>query len=106
MVDKDMSEINALNEVFPESDVLLCWYHVLQVIYILRGIYKYIFSSHFNNNNKNTLHIFWLTGCCSMVDEVRFRRLWATLLTYPERSSRFLQKMKACAMVVVYVFYG
>ncbi len=27
-----------------------------------------------------------------MVDEVRFRRLWATLLTYPERSSRFLQK--------------
>jgi len=31
MVDKDMSEINALNDVFPESDVLLCWYHVLQV---------------------------------------------------------------------------
>ncbi|KAG1952339.1 hypothetical protein F2P79_010260 [Pimephales promelas] len=32
MVDKDMSEINALNDVFPESDVLLCWYHVLQAI--------------------------------------------------------------------------
>ncbi|KAI2645117.1 Protein FAR1-RELATED SEQUENCE 8 [Labeo rohita] len=34
MVDKDMSEINALNEVFPKSDVLLCWYHVLQVMRI------------------------------------------------------------------------
>ncbi|XDV36723.1 hypothetical protein PO909_006453 [Leuciscus waleckii] len=32
MVDKDMSEINALNDVFPESDVLLCWYHVLQAV--------------------------------------------------------------------------
>ncbi len=34
-----------------------------------------------------------------MVDEVRFRRLWATLLTYPERSSRFLQKNES-------LFYG
>lgn len=43
MVDKDMSEINALNEVFPESDVLLCWYHVLQVIWIFNmNIYKKI----------------------------------------------------------------
>uniref|UniRef100_A0A8C2CFP9 MULE transposase domain-containing protein n=1 Tax=Cyprinus carpio TaxID=7962 RepID=A0A8C2CFP9_CYPCA len=29
MVDKDMSEINALNDVFPESDALLCWYHAV-----------------------------------------------------------------------------
>ncbi|XP_044190971.1 uncharacterized protein LOC122969391 [Thunnus albacares] len=32
MVDKDMSEINALKEVFPDSDILICWYNVLQAI--------------------------------------------------------------------------
>eukprot|EP00064_Thunnus_orientalis_P006291 superscaffoldBa00000650_g6307 len=31
MVDKDMSEINALKEVFPDPDILICWYHVLQL---------------------------------------------------------------------------
>lgn len=31
MVDKDFAEINALSAVFPESSILLCWYHVLQV---------------------------------------------------------------------------
>uniref|UniRef100_A0A9J8CVZ0 MULE transposase domain-containing protein n=1 Tax=Cyprinus carpio carpio TaxID=630221 RepID=A0A9J8CVZ0_CYPCA len=29
VVDKDMCEINALRKVFPESDILLCWYHVM-----------------------------------------------------------------------------
>ncbi|XP_056587061.1 uncharacterized protein LOC130407814 isoform X4 [Triplophysa dalaica] len=32
MVDKDMCEINALRRVFPESDILLCWYHVMQAV--------------------------------------------------------------------------
>ncbi|XP_048035534.1 uncharacterized protein LOC125261036 isoform X2 [Megalobrama amblycephala] len=32
MVDKDMCEINASRKVFPESDILLCWYHVMQAI--------------------------------------------------------------------------
>ncbi|XP_055070281.2 uncharacterized protein [Misgurnus anguillicaudatus] len=32
MVDKDMCEINALRKVFSESDILLCWYHVMQAV--------------------------------------------------------------------------
>uniref|UniRef100_A0AAX7VUA0 ZSWIM1/3 RNaseH-like domain-containing protein n=1 Tax=Astatotilapia calliptera TaxID=8154 RepID=A0AAX7VUA0_ASTCA len=32
MVDKDFAEINALQKVFPESAILLCWYHVLQAV--------------------------------------------------------------------------
>lgn len=28
----DMCEINALRKVFPESAILLCWYHVMQAI--------------------------------------------------------------------------
>ncbi|KAG9273244.1 hypothetical protein AMEX_G12351 [Astyanax mexicanus] len=32
MVDKDLCEINGLRAVFPESDVLLCWYHVMQAV--------------------------------------------------------------------------
>ncbi|KAG9261345.1 hypothetical protein AMEX_G26360 [Astyanax mexicanus] len=32
MVDKDFAEINALSAVFPESSILLCWYHVLQAV--------------------------------------------------------------------------
>lgn len=35
MVDKDFAEINALQKVFPESAILLCWYHVLQVNHIV-----------------------------------------------------------------------
>lgn len=31
MVDKDYAEINALSSIFPESAILLCWYHVMQV---------------------------------------------------------------------------
>ncbi|CAG2217969.1 unnamed protein product [Mytilus edulis] len=31
MVDRDTKEISAINEVFPNSSVLLCWFHVLQV---------------------------------------------------------------------------
>lgn len=33
MVDRDTKEISAINEVFPNSSVLLCWFHVLQVLY-------------------------------------------------------------------------
>ncbi|XP_063068679.1 uncharacterized protein LOC134460150 [Engraulis encrasicolus] len=32
MVDKDYAEINALSSIFPESAILLCWYHVLQAV--------------------------------------------------------------------------
>ncbi|XP_067265142.1 uncharacterized protein [Chanodichthys erythropterus] len=32
MVDKDQAEINAIQTVFSESDVLLCWYHVTQAV--------------------------------------------------------------------------
>ncbi|KAL0965908.1 hypothetical protein UPYG_G00287670 [Umbra pygmaea] len=32
MVDKDICEMNALRKVFPESDILLCWYHVMQAV--------------------------------------------------------------------------
>uniref|UniRef100_A0A9J8DEX1 Uncharacterized protein n=1 Tax=Cyprinus carpio carpio TaxID=630221 RepID=A0A9J8DEX1_CYPCA len=35
MVDKDQAEINSIRKVFSESYVLLCWYHVIQVILIL-----------------------------------------------------------------------
>ena len=40
MVDKCWMEINALNTVFPDSQVLLCWFHVAQVssVYIIVGI--------------------------------------------------------------------
>lgn len=38
MVDKDMKEIAAIREIFPDADVLLCWFHVLQV----HEIYNYI----------------------------------------------------------------
>ena len=31
MVDKDQTEINAIQSVFKGSDILLCWYHVTQV---------------------------------------------------------------------------
>ena len=31
VVDKDYAEINALSSIFPESYILLCWYHFLQV---------------------------------------------------------------------------
>ncbi|XP_052075697.1 uncharacterized protein LOC127713103 [Mytilus californianus] len=33
MVDRDTKEISAINEVFPNSSVLLCWFHVLQAVY-------------------------------------------------------------------------
>ncbi|XP_072051312.1 uncharacterized protein [Amphiura filiformis] len=33
IVDKDYAEINALAEVYPESKVLMCWFHVLQAVY-------------------------------------------------------------------------
>ncbi|XP_021331054.1 uncharacterized protein [Danio rerio] len=32
MVDKDQAEINAIQKVFNESDILLCWYHVTQAV--------------------------------------------------------------------------
>ena len=38
MVDKDTREIEAIGEVFPDAEVLLCYFHVLQVtqtIYVL-----------------------------------------------------------------------
>ena len=35
MVDKDAKEMAAIEEVFPNSAVLLCWFHVLQVMYIM-----------------------------------------------------------------------
>ncbi|CDQ90451.1 unnamed protein product [Oncorhynchus mykiss] len=40
MVHKDMCEINALKQVFPESDVLLCWYHILQLAAVIPWLKK------------------------------------------------------------------
>ena len=31
MVDKDTKEISAIQQVFPETAVLICWFHVLLV---------------------------------------------------------------------------
>lgn len=31
MIDRDMKEMNALRDIFPNSAVLLCWFHILQV---------------------------------------------------------------------------
>ncbi|XP_077864593.1 uncharacterized protein LOC102808709 [Saccoglossus kowalevskii] len=33
MVDKDITEISALRCTFPNSDILLCWFHVLQAVH-------------------------------------------------------------------------
>uniref|UniRef100_A0A8B9GYU7 MULE transposase domain-containing protein n=1 Tax=Astyanax mexicanus TaxID=7994 RepID=A0A8B9GYU7_ASTMX len=33
MVDRDMKEIKAIKAVFPNTSVLLCWFHVLQAVH-------------------------------------------------------------------------
>ncbi|RXN07451.1 hypothetical protein ROHU_032371 [Labeo rohita] len=67
MVDKDMSEINALNAVFPESDVLLCWYHVLQAV--VRWLMKSdsgVSGPHSSNTRREILDSFKKMKACAM----------------------------------------
>ncbi|RXN16981.1 GTPase IMAP family member 7-like isoform X1 [Labeo rohita] len=67
MVDKDMSEINALNAVFPESDVLLCWYHVLQAV--VRWLMKSdsgVCGPHSSNTRREILDYFKKMKACAM----------------------------------------
>ncbi|RXN27183.1 PT0181Ig heavy chain V region 99A precursor - goldfish [Labeo rohita] len=67
MVDKDMSEINALNAVFPESDVLLCWYHVLQAV--VRWLMKSdsgVSGLHSSNTRREILDSFKKMKACAM----------------------------------------
>lgn len=52
MVDKDMCEINALRKVFSESDILLCWYHVMQV-----RIYTNVYYSVYLINVRKLFHV-------------------------------------------------
>ncbi|XP_067260511.1 uncharacterized protein [Chanodichthys erythropterus] len=33
MIDRDLKELNAIRRVFPTAKVLLCWFHVLQVVH-------------------------------------------------------------------------
>ncbi|XP_076144157.1 uncharacterized protein LOC143126130 [Alosa pseudoharengus] len=33
MIDRDLKELNAIRQVFPNTKVLLCWFHVLQAVH-------------------------------------------------------------------------
>jgi len=110
MVDKDMSEINALNDVFPESDVLLCWYHVLQVRHFFP--LKYCILIH---NVNDTCIIRYI--CPGSQAIVRWLMKSDSSVSGPQRSSirkeiiDYFKKMKACPMVfefyiLMVVLYG
>uniref|UniRef100_A0AAR2LVR7 MULE transposase domain-containing protein n=1 Tax=Pygocentrus nattereri TaxID=42514 RepID=A0AAR2LVR7_PYGNA len=77
MVDKDLKEINAVRNIFPHAKVLLCWFHVLQVILVINIIFVKPVLELFGR----LIHIFmWLSrqfidGCYGREDTCA--EMWA-----------------------------
>lgn len=50
MIYKDMEEVGAIKEVFPNAHVLLCWFNILQVQYDSNYVFDLInvYDIYFN----------------------------------------------------------
>uniref|UniRef100_A0A3P8PCI2 Transposase n=1 Tax=Astatotilapia calliptera TaxID=8154 RepID=A0A3P8PCI2_ASTCA len=90
MVDKDFAEINALQKVFPESAILLCWYRVLQAVN--RWLSKSESGVHGLSNTQKRNEIisfFCKLKACTSVKHNNFQLLKKS---YREIQNRFLKQ--------------
>lgn len=74
MSDKDHAQMNAIQRAYPESALLLCWWHVLHA-----------WQQHFVPTQFPEL---WqlLKGWIRIIDEVKFRECWAQIQAIAPKS--------------------
>ena len=83
MVDKSWIEINSLNEVFPSSTVLLCWFHVTQV-----QDFSILIVRNFSHSSQNILLFYSSNICLPDIMKTIGRLLYSW--RWPFRLNRFL----------------
>jgi len=83
MTDRDRAQINALRIVYPDSQILLCKWHVLRAI-----------RSHFNTNEFPDL---WakVKAFVSASESADFARLWVEISNDPSVPESFVQYMRS-----------
>jgi hypothetical protein len=83
MTDRDRTQINALRIVYPDSQILLCKWHVLRAI-----------QSHFNTNEFPDL---WakVKAFMSALELADFARLWVEISNDPSVPESFVQYMRS-----------
>ena len=83
MTDRDRAQINALRIVYPDSQILLCKWHVLRAI-----------RSHFNTNEFPDL---WakVKAFVSASEPADFARLWVEISNDPSVPLSFVQYMRS-----------
>jgi len=83
MTDHDRAQINALRIVYPDSQILLCKWHVLRAI-----------RSHFNTNEFPDL---WakVKAFVSASEPADFARLWVEISNDPSVPESFVQYMRS-----------
>ncbi|XP_070563193.1 uncharacterized protein [Ptychodera flava] len=80
MIDKDLKEANAINEAFPDSSILLCWFHVLQAVH--RWLLKQTSGlSGVGNKEKRSQVIRFMTELKNCNTESEFMALACTVTT-------------------------
>jgi hypothetical protein len=83
MTDRDRVQINALRIVYPDSQILLCKWHVLRAI-----------RSHFNTNEFPDL---WakVKAFVNASESADFARLWVEISNDPSVPQSFVQYMRS-----------
>jgi hypothetical protein len=83
MTDRDRAQINALRIVYPDSQILLCKWHVLRAI-----------RSHFNTNEFPDL---WakVKAFVSASEPADFARLWVEISNDPSVPQSFVQYIRS-----------
>jgi hypothetical protein len=83
MTNRDCTQINALRIVYPDSQILLCKWHVLRIIQL-----------HFNTNEFPDL---WakVKAFVSTSESADFARLWVEISNDPSVPKSFVQYMRS-----------
>jgi hypothetical protein len=83
MTDCDHTQINMLRGIYPDSQILLCKWHVLHAI-----------RSHFNTNEFLEL---WdkVKAFVNASESAEFAKLWVEILSDPSVPQSFVQYMKS-----------
>jgi hypothetical protein len=94
MSDRDQAQMNAIKTVYPETTVLLCWWHVLRAI---RGFFR---TEEFPELWERVRE--WV----KTTDQSRFDSLWEWIKTDPSVPLTFVDYLKRHWMEIVPLWAG
>ena len=94
MSNRDKAQMNAVNTVYPDSRLLLCWWHVL------RAIWMHFCTEEFPEV-WNRIHE-WV----KMADQSRFDTIWEWIQTEPSVPQSLIDYLKINWMPIIPLWSG